>query len=380
MKEATEAPQLELSWGAVASKGRRHTEATLSNKDTTVAIMILAVLHEPLRALARYYMECSLRNPYTAYSDWPTILNLLNPAASILTASLQYYSTLLASPADCHRLILVMAQRSCTTYEQWAREWPDDVQLLRRGALCIIASLERRQYKYLVDKFGVLSAGDWRLSEDTRRAIAKQVITKADCCAHHGLPRGIRRHAYRTASVCQSCPVDQVYVDDAVAALLEFGNMLILIGAYIRLSIAFVENIHKMHRTISIAGRSTLDMLTAMSICSRARQRHTDVATRRDEKTKSSGAQLQQPSVAASIAPFSHVRRALSPFEVFKKQKENCWPTNRLGRSGTQSQQRVKTTWPTSGQDAALMRRPLVMRLLPAQFPSQKRIARRTSK
>ena len=332
MKEATEGSQLDIAWSHVATSKRRVTEGRYRDQTWCVRISIMWVLYEGLWILARYYMGCSLANPYRANDDWPELMNLLNGNYSILDFVLQWLSTLLAEPSSCKRLILVMANRGCTSYREWAARFPDDIALFERGTLTIIASIERRQRMYAHKHFGVLSAGDWRLSELERTSCLRTYIRPRSCCTQYGVSRGLRLYGMKLVAISKGITVDEVTTEDAIAALHRVSRIFLLIAAYVSFSIAFLENVNKYHREISVAGKSSLDMLTAMSLCGHARKRFEQWS---EALTSLSRVQPQQQhalcdvhqqeqhargdAVNFQLALFRDVRRRLTPLEVCRK-------------------------------------------------------------
>ena len=102
-----------------------------------------------------HYLDISLEGFTNAKKDAPPILDLLNPEYSLLVACLQVWSTMVGSPSTCDRLCLIWRHRGCDSFREWYFEHRDDVRLVRRGALALIAATERRQLQHgqVLDKW-----------------------------------------------------------------------------------------------------------------------------------------------------------------------------------------------------------------------------------
>ena len=118
--------------------------------------MTFAILMEPMKILIKYLMKAARTNQAAAQEHWPPILDALNPRASVVYAILQYYSTILTRPSMCGRLVLIFSQRGVRSFSEWHLSFPNDIALLRGGALLMIASLERRQWQHLARKYGAI--------------------------------------------------------------------------------------------------------------------------------------------------------------------------------------------------------------------------------
>ena len=146
-------------------------------------------------------------------------------------------------------------------------------------------------------------------------AFAMQLVALPECCARHGLSRGMRVWAYRQAA--------GHHTDAAIAAarLLVAAHQSILRVAWcVRMSIANVERLHKLGKGIlsSSKGRMSMAQLCAGSVNVRAHRRFQADA----QALESVWAPLAAGAASAPLAgPYSLVRRQLSPIEVFIKRK-----------------------------------------------------------
>ena len=97
-------------------------------------------------------------------------MNLINPSASLVIAALQYWSDLLAFPANHARLLLAATHRRCSSFEEWRGRHPADMDLLRKAILVVSAQVWRRVYVRSKEQLGVFRLADMRLGEDAREA------------------------------------------------------------------------------------------------------------------------------------------------------------------------------------------------------------------
>jgi hypothetical protein len=65
---------------------------------------MLAIVTEPLRMLTRFFMHCS--STTHRYCSRPHLVDLANPASSVIVIALQYLSTLLVSKDGRVQLLL----------------------------------------------------------------------------------------------------------------------------------------------------------------------------------------------------------------------------------------------------------------------------------
>lgn len=332
---------------------------------------MLALLLEGTRQLHRYYEKEAYMCHLKARDDYPPVLHLVNPRSSLIVAVLQYLSSLIGSSSACPRLYLVFAVRGVRTFADWKRLWPGDVELLSNAVLLMSASLERRQRpcgsllllktnsisyyfqfatklknlknkkergitKSKVDqcygrglsvprrqlwsqKYDCLRLGDMRYTEEERRTFAKQLVALPECCARHGLTRGLRNWAYQQVTIHGVKPHASA-ADAAAHALVAAQRLILRVAWSIRLSIAHVENMHKMHKDIlqGSKGRMSMSQLFAASVNERTSQSFRTEIEARDNSDKTLDSETP---AARTRGLFDDVKRKLSPMEVFAKRR-----------------------------------------------------------
>ena len=142
-----------------------------------------------------------------------------------------------------------------------------------------------------------------------------QLVTQPECCTRHGLSRGLRAWAYRKAATQNA--------EAALAAarvLVAAQRSILRVAWFVRMSIANVERMHKLHKDIlaSSKGKLSVAQLLASSANVRAHRRAMGdmKALELERSPLDAGAASNRP-----VGLFSLVRRQLSPFEVFCKRK-----------------------------------------------------------
>ena len=317
LEGAAEGFMLDCSWHAVAGTRKRKTEANLQDPDFRARVLLLAVLIEPARRLTSFYMKTSGADLQEEQDEWPPLIDLLNPKASLIHQCLQYWSTMLGAPCDCKRLILVWKHRGCGSYKDWCTRFPADIQFLRKGALALAAAVYRRQFMYLKQSFGGFAVCDTRLPEGRRMLCAQELVSKPYCCLSPGAHRSLAKKAYDDAAAPKSTA-------DVARALLAVGPQLCMASWFLRLSVACIERMHHSHRLLSRGGQTSYHVMCAKSVLTRIRQSW----EKRQASSKKRGNSSDDPSLGNGPAPpalefggidFSNLKRALSPFEVFKK-------------------------------------------------------------
>ena len=132
-----------------------------------------------------------------------------------------------------------------------------------------------------MDKFFcAFSLCDERMSEECRRAIALGIARSNPCCLpplSRGLVSLVRRNlAAPTPDATTVSP------NDIAEKLLQLATVLYLASYFIRLSVACIEHLHKMHRDlISADGCSVFYMMCATSVCTTQRATAALAHTRR---------------------------------------------------------------------------------------------------
>ena len=128
-----------------------------------VRVVILSVVMEPVRFLCHHFMKCSFENIDLPRNTFSSAMNLLNPQSSLVVAGLQYWSELLAWPAQSERLRLIYLHRNCANFAEWQSAWPGDVEILQKTILAASAQLWRRVHLRAEQEMGIFSLADIRL-------------------------------------------------------------------------------------------------------------------------------------------------------------------------------------------------------------------------
>ena len=144
---------------------------------------------------------------------------------------------------------------------------------------------------------------------------AKQLVALPQCCARHGLTRGLRAWAYQQITRHHtSASISAAHV------LVAAQRSILRVAWSIRMSIAHVENMHKLHKDIlhGSRGRMSMSQLFAGSVNERTHQSFRTDIEAHDSSRK---ALDSEASPARTRGLFDSVKRQLSPFEVFRKRK-----------------------------------------------------------
>lgn len=105
-------------------QGKRYHDALRMLADLCLrsALIILVLVLEPLRCVTAWLMRRAqeVEDPCRV----PAILNLFDPARSVVTSSRQYLATLLHGGSS--RLLLLWRMSGCDSYVAWCRDRPQD--------------------------------------------------------------------------------------------------------------------------------------------------------------------------------------------------------------------------------------------------------------
>ena len=204
--------------------------------------------------------------------------------------------------------MLAWRARGCKSFREWSAAHPEDVDMLRKGAMAISAAVERRQRQYLEKHFGVISLCDYRLPERKRDAVAMGLARKARCCLTHGLHRSLVDFVKRL-DVDNNATVEQI-----AETLRSLAPYLFLVAFFIRLSVACIERLHAMRRSLYPAGKTSFHVLGAKSVCTRVNEANSRLGPKPSPQQPRAS-----PKRESSGLDFSKLKRALSSFEAFRK-------------------------------------------------------------
>ena len=159
----------QVAWREVASKRVKRCAAFVKDPQSPPLLLLVAMLHEPLRWLTGYFLHASSSKRRNGAWGCPLLCTFTSPARSPVTRVLQYFSSLLAGNA--HRLAMIFGYFKQTSFEEWAASHPEELARLRRGATVAASWVYRR--------FHVICMGwPWRLSQcvDPNISPAEQLV------------------------------------------------------------------------------------------------------------------------------------------------------------------------------------------------------------
>ena len=178
----------EFNWHKLNGLKLRNCKAKVADGEFMLRMIMLAVVLEPIRWLARWIIGQS-GEMYLRSAACAGLAQATCDCTSPFVAVLQYYSRLLRGHGA--RLELVWRSASCSSYAEWCRSCQDQVQLLRRVILNASGWVYRRHIKEL-SKFPWkwASLGNVANVDD---AVADQVIedfmSRRACCYRPGFAR-----------------------------------------------------------------------------------------------------------------------------------------------------------------------------------------------
>ena len=222
-----------VDFRVVAGKRLATCKRMLHSSSSAARLLLLAVLMEPLRHLHVYFLTVSGVDPDHRPA---AICDLLDPAKSILTATLQWYSVLLHNSDDRMRLIWQLG--GFNTQAELLEKDAALATLVRRCLLTASAGIARRHRNYLQRwPWPLFRLGDARCSLDCRREVAQAFVSQRSCCLPPGLARRLRE---RLAGNGDENAVDWLTGPGAAA----FRGA----ARELKLSIAGVERLHSLNR------------------------------------------------------------------------------------------------------------------------------------
>ena len=198
----------------------------------------------------------------------------------------------------------------CGSFVDWRGKHPLRAAQLRRGVLAMSAWLYLRFDFYMTWPYKLLQLTDTRLRKTTRAAIAQAFKTASTCCLDQGCARRLQR---RLASW------EEALSPLWLRALLAWGHQ-------IPVSIGDVEHTHSSNNVIAggrptAAGFATRAFLKDGHLLSRAFSAWTarQVASESVRSSSGSAGCAVQRRHANLIDSVKSCKRALSPFDIFKK-------------------------------------------------------------
>ncbi len=316
-KEYLEGFGIDVEYYEVRGQRYKQVSRNLADDEWRVKVMIIAIVIEPVRFLTHHYLNCSFEDISASKRGYAPAVSLINPAASLIIAVLQYLSLLIRHPSSAPRLRIIYCQRGCRSFEAWLQSWPGDVDVLRCSAMVLLAQIWRRQWFYLSKELEVLTVSDRRLNDEHRNTICTSMCSRRSCCLRPGPTRhyvGVAQmHAKQAFAAQEGKGVDvvrdnEVPIEMAIHFLRRFWWSLHCMSWFLRLSTALIERLHTMNRCLALHGCTDPASFSAMSVNALFSARF------REAKMAKAKAQPQPKQQAARVP-----RRALSPFECFRK-------------------------------------------------------------
>jgi hypothetical protein len=140
-------------WHAVAGKRLSRTKATLSSKSRRIRHIIFMIVSEPLRILTSYFLQISASR--VDYKRAPPLFNLLWNQKSILTAALEYLSSMLSGNATRLKLVWQLCGEA-SSWIEWIASDTENAAFLRRCILYVASAIWRR-HVHPLQRRGALS-------------------------------------------------------------------------------------------------------------------------------------------------------------------------------------------------------------------------------
>ena len=160
----------------------------LQDAGAAVAMIVLAIVLEPLRSVTCWFMAKA--REATDECKSPGVLDLLNPPYSCIVHARQYLASLLAGSSS--RLILLWRHSGCNNVGEWYETCKDQVRLLRRSIMIADSSLFRRcERMYKRHHWWILREVDHRIPLATRLRQAEDFLRMRSCCLHIGFARKV---------------------------------------------------------------------------------------------------------------------------------------------------------------------------------------------
>lgn len=149
---------------------------------TRVQILIMTLVLEPVKHLTYYFLRCSKDVQHTEVG---CMLDLASAETSPVWQALQQVSALLARTTS--RLVLLWGSLGLRSELEWLATCPTVVASLRRAAIHVAAWLHERHHRpCAVDlPFRLGQLADERQPCAVRTAVAKDLVSKAECCVRH---------------------------------------------------------------------------------------------------------------------------------------------------------------------------------------------------
>ena len=282
---------MDVSWQAVCGRREVNAEASLQDPAWRARVLIVGVLVEPCTLLCNYFAKASHGEACAPRTEKePTYgLDCVNPKSSLIVACMQYWSSITKDPRSASRLIIVFRSRGVENFAEWERRYPEDVELLRKGAQGLHAAIFSRVHRHVLSELQILTVGDRRVPRSERINLATAYACKNACCLKPGLHRRVVENSRRLASQFTEGAADpalllasggRALALDSPAYTIRVAGIIVAqefplfcISGFVRLSCANVERMHSCNRVLALSGQSSFATISALSLLHHEKER-----------------------------------------------------------------------------------------------------------
>ena len=186
----------EQSFRAVLGKRQVAAKELLRNPMMRLIMQMVAIVMEATRHLSGWFMR--LAKETDDVGKLPGVFDMISPERSPVTASLQYYGSMIAGKTA--RLILFWAAAGFSSIDAWFEACPDQVRTLRRLLLAAASQVYHRLSRYMKWPLLLLMLVDprsMRLPSD----LLQEFHNLRPCCLPAGLARRLRELGFGASLV-----------------------------------------------------------------------------------------------------------------------------------------------------------------------------------
>ena len=235
-------------------QGRRFRLACgmLQDPLSQVALVMLCLVLEPIRHITAWLMRRACESE--APCGRPPVVDVFSAAMSPVVHARQYIATLLAERSS--RMLLLWRLRGCEFLDDWHRDFPNDLRLLRRLILVADAAIYRRMTCRLRRyPWCLLSLIDERNSRLERLRLAEKFFRTPECCLPVGFAKKVLPQSQAGADLLEA----------------EWTRRLQLFARLLTLQCADVEWRHGRNRArAKNHGHNSIPQTIARSVCAEA--------------------------------------------------------------------------------------------------------------
>jgi hypothetical protein len=195
-------------FSAVSGSRFRASKDFLQDANTRPALVTLSLILEPLRVLTSWWMRRA--REVDPHSGQRPLMDILCPSTSVLTATLQYLSSLLHGQPK--RLLMLWRPSGAASFQEWFRTHPSEVQQFRRLVLLTSAAIFRR-HAHCLRQFPWLfvSLVDDRLAPQEKEHIAAAFDDLHPCCLPSGFARKLKETGVTSAQLMARSDVQELF-------------------------------------------------------------------------------------------------------------------------------------------------------------------------